>query len=986
MKTININRDRLALAAILSCCLFPSIAFGAHGDVSLSGSNFEIDSDANLKVDHAAPPSEDWANVPQGDGEGFENRQSDAPSGSGDDAFGQGAKEDTPVPSVVSGSIPPNKSDLKQFGVYLENTALDERYLHMYWTRVQDPSGTTNMDFEFNQSGTLTANGVTPVRTYRDMLIQYDLSNGGTVPTLFLSFWEDGTDGGTSADCEASNKLPCWGEKIDLSSALLATGSINLTAIPSGEADGLGALSARTFGEASIDFGEVATAMGTNVCLSFGSVYLKSRSSDSFTSALKDFIAPKTTNVSNCAGLKIVKQDDADPSNLLGGAVFEVWIDDGDETYEDDQDGVDDGDGGRTYNAMCTTADDTGSCTVPNLLAGKYWVIEVTAPDGHNLADPDKQLVTIEAGGEEVVATFTNPRKPAKLVITKRDDLAALVDGAVFDLWTDEDESGTFDDQTDTYTGKSCTSGATTTGKCEITGILPPGFYCVVETEPAGYGSADPQCFELDLDETLNLTFTNPRLPAKLVITKQDDEATLVDGAVFALWTDEDESGTFDDAIDTDTGKSCTSGDTTTGKCEITSILPPGFYCVVESEPAGYGAADPQCFELDLDQTLPLTFTNPRLPAKLVITKQDDEAELVNGAVFSLWADTDESGTFDDSEDTNTGLSCTSGDTTTGKCEIANILPPGKYCVVETEPAGYEPADPQCFELSLDQTLNLTFTNPRVAAKVVITKQDDQEPPALVDGAIFALWTDVDESGTFDDGTDTDTGRSCTSGDSVTGMCEIANILPPGFYCVVETEPDGYGPADPQCFELELEETVNLTFENARIKGAIKVTKTRKHKAAANPSADPHEGVTFTVKDRDDNVIGSGATDANGVYCLDNVLLSQFAPGDGAYVVTETVPAGYSADQANPQEVSVSQAATCGSGDEATLSFANTPLTDFTISIDSQVDGGTQTVISCDNGAGGKTVLAAAPANGDGSHTATDLLPGTYTCTIEIDP
>jgi len=88
-------------------------AFANHPEVSLFGSNFEIDTDANLRVDDAAPPSIDWANV-------AETRKGDAPSGTGDDSFGQGAKEDTPAPAVVSGSIPPNKSDLLTFGMTLE--------------------------------------------------------------------------------------------------------------------------------------------------------------------------------------------------------------------------------------------------------------------------------------------------------------------------------------------------------------------------------------------------------------------------------------------------------------------------------------------------------------------------------------------------------------------------------------------------------------------------------------------------------------------------------------------------------------------------------------------------------------------------------------------------------------------------------------------------------------------------------------------------
>src|SRR5215217_1530707 len=243
-RTLSVVLGQIAMAALLLVGM--QVAFASHPEVSLAGSNFEIDTDANLKVDDPAP-SIDWASV-------TETRKKDLASGSGDDSFGQGTKEDTAVPTVVSGSIPPNKSDLLNFGVYLETNDSGGRFLNVFWHRVQEPQGTTNMDFEFNKSKVRSANGVTPVRTAGDVLIQYDLSQGGTNPTLFLSRWITGSNGETAADCEASNSLPCWSDKVNLSAAGDATGSINTSAIPAAESDGLGDISPRTFGEAQIDF------------------------------------------------------------------------------------------------------------------------------------------------------------------------------------------------------------------------------------------------------------------------------------------------------------------------------------------------------------------------------------------------------------------------------------------------------------------------------------------------------------------------------------------------------------------------------------------------------------------------------------------------------------------------------------------------------------------------------------------------------------
>jgi hypothetical protein len=292
-KGLHRRRRPLAYAAVLTALAAALMFVFAASSAPLPGSNFEID-DGNLIVNGAAPAL-DWANV-------NEQRKSDLASGPNDDSFGQGAKEDTPVPTVLTGSIPNNKSDLLNFGVYLEENA-SGRFLNLFWRRVQEPNGTTNMDFEFNKSRTLSANGVTPVRSEGDVLIQYDLSQGGTNPTLWLSRW---VTSGAGSLCQANNATPCWGTRVNLTAAGDATGSINTAAIPAAESDGLGAMSARTFGEAQVDLDALTGGAGP-ACSVFGSAYLKSRSSDSFNAELKDFIAPESLDIDQCARVIIHK-------------------------------------------------------------------------------------------------------------------------------------------------------------------------------------------------------------------------------------------------------------------------------------------------------------------------------------------------------------------------------------------------------------------------------------------------------------------------------------------------------------------------------------------------------------------------------------------------------------------------------------------------------------------------------------------------------
>jgi hypothetical protein len=353
----------------------------AHDDVSLDGSNFEIDTDANLKVDHVG--ALDWANVD-------ETSQVDEPSGSGDDSFGQGSKEDTLVPTVVSGSIPPNKSDLKTFGTYLEETAGGD-FLHMFWHRVQDPTGTTNMDFEFNQSETISGNGVTPVRTDGDLLIQYDLANGGTSPELFLSTW---VATGDKSLCEAANSTPCWGDRVNLTTSGDATGSINTSAIPAADSDVIDDdISPRTFGEATVDF----SAIVGDECVAFGSAYLKSRSSDSFTAAMKDFIAPLDTGINNCGALVIEKT-----MKNAGLGLGEAHP----------QEGVDFTITGGDLPAEgeVVTTDENGIACLAALESGDYTVTE-DVPDNYAVTSDNPQTATVVEDtdcDDDPTVTFTN--------------------------------------------------------------------------------------------------------------------------------------------------------------------------------------------------------------------------------------------------------------------------------------------------------------------------------------------------------------------------------------------------------------------------------------------------------------------------------------------------------------------------------------------------------------------------------------------------
>jgi hypothetical protein len=265
---------------------------------NLPGSTFE-GGDGNMIVN--TPGNTDWANV------AGVNTGIDRPSGSTDNSFGQGTKEDNPAVSVVTGSIPPNKNDLTRFYEASELASNGHNYLYLGWERLVN-IGNANLDFEINQKTTSgftgsTTGPVTLNRTAGDVLITYDFSGSGT-PTLGANFWLTAAAGNTVAQCFAANSLPCWGNHESLGGSL-AEGAVNTVGIVD-PLNGNAALGVGLFGETAVDL-TAAGVFPPGTCEAFGSTFVKSRSSSSFTAEIKDFIAPVAVNISNCGTITIHK-------------------------------------------------------------------------------------------------------------------------------------------------------------------------------------------------------------------------------------------------------------------------------------------------------------------------------------------------------------------------------------------------------------------------------------------------------------------------------------------------------------------------------------------------------------------------------------------------------------------------------------------------------------------------------------------------------
>ena len=73
--------------------LFATAVLASHPEVSLPGSDFEIDTNANLKG--TKPPRPKTGPTSRRAAAPARAPKADKPTGSGDDSFGQGSKEDT---------------------------------------------------------------------------------------------------------------------------------------------------------------------------------------------------------------------------------------------------------------------------------------------------------------------------------------------------------------------------------------------------------------------------------------------------------------------------------------------------------------------------------------------------------------------------------------------------------------------------------------------------------------------------------------------------------------------------------------------------------------------------------------------------------------------------------------------------------------------------------------------------------------------------
>lgn len=298
---------------------------------TLTGSNFQIDGDRTDGGNDWASLNPTGASPPPSAVLGYANHGDFTKTNNpgADDSFSGGSSENDVVVTPGFGSIPPQKADLGPAPISATNSAPNTAaygpgfefytetiggniFLYLDWCR-NNTNGTVNYDFEINQkptdfsqldskgkihlirTGDANQNGTDGGPLADDLLITFDIAKGGNTVNLAYRKWT-----GTQ-----------WSDPIALNNTV-AIAAVSSSSDP-------------LFGEAGINL-TAARIMLTDPndpafkCESFSQAWVHSRSSDSFSSEIKDIIAPTPVNLTNCSEISGYKFNDLNANGVWNKA------------------------------------------------------------------------------------------------------------------------------------------------------------------------------------------------------------------------------------------------------------------------------------------------------------------------------------------------------------------------------------------------------------------------------------------------------------------------------------------------------------------------------------------------------------------------------------------------------------------------------------------------------------------------------------------
>ena len=477
------------------------------------------------------------------------------------------------------------------------------------------------------------------------------------------------------------------------------------------------------------------------------------------------------------------------------------------------------------------TTDNSGVAEFTGLEAGKYYIIEKTAPKGYGRYDG---TVTVEIkadgtatvddlpkgisfAGETVTLTWTNTRDKGSISITKTDG-NQLLSGAFFGLYKDAAAAeGPIDIQKTDKNGKALFADLEA-GTYYVKEIAAPNGYVLDETiRPFKIGGNN--------DWDVETTIKNTLKEYSLTLVKKGDDGKPLEGVEFEI------SG---NGI---TKKSASGRD---GVVTFTGLAF-GEYTITEVEaPQGYVKAAPIKVTIDgsdsaerVIQLEPIENKHTKLTvtkfaedgktalpgAEFIIRNAEGKYVKVDGTSFASFADKKEDAT-----------AIVTGENGTFAIEY---LPLGEYVLEEVKaPDGYLTiSDPENFTIKNESTA-VSVGNTRIKADLKIIKTD--ENGKLLEGIKFTLKNSVGGfvTASGSNGRYTYTDLADTVTEFITderGEIFVSGLLWGTYYLSETNAPKGIVGIKDQIVKVDAEnhnKTIELKLENRSEKGKIEFTKT----------------------------------------------------------------------------------------------------------------------------------------------------------------
>jgi hypothetical protein len=249
--------------------------------------SFEIDGD--LTVEHSASSAEpiDWYSSP------FPAALTTFTDGTGstDDIFGQGSKENTQSTwTCLTGNAPPKDDILNEISIngasplageiavrFFPVSGVQKQFVYANWSRLSN-NGDAHIDYEFNQADPSTTPASPgcrqlPARTPGDFLISFDTQNGGATIVVSTFTW----NGTAFVPLSVGSQGSLWDAAVNTAPSIT----------------GLTATGTNLFGELALN---VTDTIGEIPCNKILYTSMKTRASTSLSAEVKDRTKVKPLN------------------------------------------------------------------------------------------------------------------------------------------------------------------------------------------------------------------------------------------------------------------------------------------------------------------------------------------------------------------------------------------------------------------------------------------------------------------------------------------------------------------------------------------------------------------------------------------------------------------------------------------------------------------------------------------------------------------